>query len=191
MLETMRQVKIKGLVPLLQHNGQLADPMNEFVREMKKITRKPAKQKTDNDHAELARLEFLGGLYLDDKGEPCIPGENLEAMLVDAARKQRLGKQAEAAIICDGNFPLLYDGPRDPDALWEDGRFRFTKGAKPPGQGRVMRTRPIFRSWFLVFDIMFDDAILDRGQVRDLVIASGGVGLCDWTPRYGRFEVVS
>jgi hypothetical protein len=187
MLKTI-DVELKGIAPLIMHNGQLADPMNEFVREMKKITRKPAKQKTDADHIELARLEFLGGLYLDEDKEPCIPGENLEAMLIEAARKQRLGKQAEAAIICDGMFPLIYDGPRDPKALWEDGRFRFTKGAKPTGQGRVMRTRPIFRSWSLLFTLAFDDSVIDEAQVRDMLVIAQGMGLGDWTPRHGRFE---
>jgi hypothetical protein len=51
---------------------------------MKRVSGKRAK--TDADFEELARLEFLGGLYLHN-GEPCLPGEVIEAALVEAAAR--------------------------------------------------------------------------------------------------------
>lgn len=183
------EIEIRGVAPLLMHNGQLANPMNPWVRLMKNITSKPSKQRTDDDLIELARLEFMGGLYLDEKGEPCIPGENLEALLIQAARGRRQGKQAESGIICDGNFPLIYDGPRNADKLWADERFRFTKSARPSGQGRVMRTRPIFRAWSLAFTLSYDPSFVDDAKVKTIVELAQSVGLGDWKPRFGRFEV--
>lgn len=83
------------------HSGRLADPLNPIAKAVKKVSSK--RMKTDADFAELARLEFLGGLYLH-RGEPCIPGEVLEAALIEAARKMRRGQQAKAGVICDDFF---------------------------------------------------------------------------------------
>src|SRR5919197_2014309 len=95
--------------PLLCHNGQLADPLNDIARQMKKISGK--RNKTDTDLEELARLEWYGSLYLDEGKKPCLPGEVLEAAFVQGAKRQKRGKQAQAGIICPSNYPLEYDGP--------------------------------------------------------------------------------
>ena len=76
-------VRVRGIAPLICHNGQLVDPMNKWVRAIKKLTNK-GKKKTDEDIAEIARLEFLGGLYAGEDGAPCVPGENIEAWLGEA-----------------------------------------------------------------------------------------------------------
>lgn len=75
--------KVEGIAPLLMHNGQLADPLCRWTQEMKVITSK--RKKTEDDFERLAQLEWMGGLYLDDKGAPAIPGELIEAMLIGAA----------------------------------------------------------------------------------------------------------
>ena len=67
--------RITGVAPLLFHNGQLADPINPHTRSIAELTSK--RKKVEADHAEIARREFLGSLYLMD-GEPCIPGEMIE-----------------------------------------------------------------------------------------------------------------
>jgi hypothetical protein len=63
---------MRGVSPLLTHSSRLANPLDAVTKEMKRISKKRAK--TDADLEYLARLEFLGGLWLQD-GEPCIPGE--------------------------------------------------------------------------------------------------------------------
>lgn len=186
----MVDVRIKGITPLLMHNGALADPTNPIVRAMKKISAKRT-GKTDDDILELARLEFMGGLYLDEKGEPCIPGENIEATLVEAARQTKRGKKATSAFIVEGNPVLNYEGPHDADSLWADTRFRFYKGVKLNGKVRIMRMRSIFRSWAVSFTLHYETDTLDLEAVRDILETAQGVGLGDWRPKYGRFEVVS
>jgi hypothetical protein len=52
--QTLR-FKLISVAPLLCHNGQLADPLNDIARQMKKISSK--REKTDTDLEELARLE--------------------------------------------------------------------------------------------------------------------------------------
>src|SRR5688572_8352761 len=118
---------IVGVAPLLMHNGQLADPLNKWAKAMKKITAK--RKKTDEDYEELSRLEFEGGLYLDDDLAPCIPGINLEGCLVDGAKKSKLGEQFKAAVMIVDNWPLLYSGPRAVEELWAHGGFRDTRRA--------------------------------------------------------------
>jgi hypothetical protein len=176
--------RLAGASPLICHNGQLADPLNSISKEMERVSSKRAK--TDADFEELARLEFLGGLYLDN-GEPCIPGEVIEAALVEAAKKMRRGQQAKAGIISQGNFPIQYDGPRTANELWADERFRLVAGVKVQ-RNKVMRTRPIFREWASEISVDFMPGQLNRSEVEEMVRTAGTVvGIGDWRPKFGRF----
>lgn len=177
---------LSGLSGLLMHNGQLADPLSPFARAIKSVSAR--RTKTDSDHLELARLEFMGSLYLQD-GEPCLPGEMIEAVLLQGARRSKQGKQAAAAIVCEGNHKLDYPGPRSPDGLWEDESFRLRAGVRV-GTARVMRTRPVFRQWSSVVLIEFNDAIVNATDVvKWATVAGAEIGLGDWRPRFGRFAV--
>ena len=180
---------IKGTSPLICHNGQLCDPLNDIVRKMKEISAK--RKKVDADHEELSRLEWYGSLYLND-GHPCIPAENIEAALFGkggAARKESAGKQAEVALFVDGNAILEYPGPDDIDDLWEDGGYLLRSKVKVKTSS-IMRSRPIFREWSTVFTVVYDAQMLDRKDVERWISVSGDiVGVGDWRPRYGRFTV--
>ena len=180
---------VRGVAPLLMHNGQLANPMNKFAKAMKAITSK--RKKTDEDHAQLADLEFTGGLYVDEQGRPVLPGEVVEATIVAGAKKTKKGKDAKSAIIVDGNFPVIYDGPKTVDGLCGDERFRYVAGVVV-GQSRVMRTRPMFKNWECKFTVHYLDEVFDPQEVIDFVETAGRVaGFGDCRPRFGRFEVVS
>lgn len=180
--------QLTGVAPLIMHNGQLADPMGEFPRAIKKLTAKKTK-KTEADLAEMARLEWRGGLYVDDEDRIIVPGTCIEGALVEAAKQVRLGKQFKAGMICDGNWRLDYDGPNDPDKLYERPAFRDTRGVIV-SRSRVMRTRPIFPRWSLTCDVHYLPTVLNPGQVVEAMQTAGQiVGLCDYRPRYGRFDV--
>jgi hypothetical protein len=180
------QFKITGLCPLLMHNGSLADPKNSFSQAIRPISGK--RLKTEADYEEMAKLEFLGSLYLS-KGEPCIPGELLEAAMLEGAKKRKRGPQARAGIICDKMFPLEYTGPRDPLALWEDARFRFVKGVRVQ-RNRVIRTRPKFDEWSFDAELSYDPTLLNPKELREIAeVAGQTVGLGDWRPRFGRFHI--
>jgi hypothetical protein len=179
--------EIKGVAPLIMHNGQTADPLSKFSKMIKQISSK--RNKTDADYEELARLEWYAGLYLQD-GKPCIPGEVLEATFSNSAKRRKLGKQAQAGLICAGNYQLIYEGPDDVNVLWENHAFRLTVGVRIKGN-RIMRTRPIFRKWASQIEVQFDSSMLNGSQVEEIVrIAGEEVGLMDWRPKFGRFEVV-
>ena len=178
--------KIMGIpeVDLIMHNGQLADPLNPWAKAMKRVTKK--RSKTDADHDEIARLEFLGGLYLQD-GKPCIPAKVLKATLVSAAKRVKKGKLAKSGMFVAKNAPLDYDGPTDAAGLWANERFR-SREPKRVGTSTVMRSRPKFDAWSSVVTIGHDDAQLDATEVDEIVnIAGAIIGLMDDRPECGRF----
>ncbi len=180
------QVKlaITGVSPLIVHNGQLCDPMNKIVKSLKQVTSK--RKKVDADLEEMARLEFLGSLYLKDS-KPVIPGEVMEACLVSGAKKSKSGVQAKAGMFIEETIPIIYDGPKDPIELWNDERFRIVAGVKV-GQARVMRTRPKFNDWRLEFTVSYLEELLNPKDVFEFAKVAGiQCGLCDWRPRFGRF----
>jgi hypothetical protein len=176
--------RILGVSPLLMHNGQTADPLNQFSIGLKKISGK--RGKTEEDYRALAHLEFLSGLYLKNK-KPCIPGFVMEACLCEAAKKSRRGKQALSGIFVNEDSELIYDGPQDPEKMWEDESFRLSASVRIQ-KNRVMRTRPRFDKWEAVVAISFDDKVLNASDVEEILKSACDVGLCDWRPKFGRFS---
>ena len=186
MLQTMR-ITIEGIVPLIMHNNAGADPLDPRTQELKKYTSK--RKKTEADEKEIARLEWHLGLYLNEKEQPCVPGENLERMLREAAKKNSLGKAFLTGISCGTSWPLQYDGPKKISKLEQDKRF-VLRSAVRVQTSTVMRTRPQFPQWSVTFDLDYFDDILNAGQiVTTLPIAGRMIGLMDYRPRYGRFIV--
>jgi hypothetical protein len=182
--------KLTSASPLLMHNAQLADPLNKWTKEIKRVSGK--RKKVDADHEEMARLEFLGGLYMMKSGKtlvPCLPSAMIEAALVGAARTQKRGKQAQSGIYVMSDTPLIYDGPKDADELYAKDEFRLRCAARV-GQARIMRTRPIFRAWKAEVVVSYHDSDVDHDVLRDLVqIAGEVIGVGDWRPKFGRFNL--
>lgn len=180
---------IRGITPLIMHNGQLADPLNEFSRALAKLTGQ--KQKTEKYHRDVSECEWRGGLYVDEDGHPCLPGDVIEACLVEGAKKYKLGKACKGGLIVQGDWALDYDGPKTVDALWKNGGFLKRAGVRV-GQSRIIRSRPIFTRWACTFEVNWDpELIKDKEQLDDIVDSAGLAGICEWRPKYGRFEVES
>ena len=183
--QTLR-FRIIGASPLLFHNGRLADPLDDHVKAMALISNK--RKKTEADHRQLAEMEFKASLYLNG-GCPCIPDEMMEAALVKAANLERRGSRAKAGLVVRGHLMLEYEGPKEPDALWADQRFRLRCGVRV-GPSRVMRTRPRFESWQANLVVDFLPHLLNRQDVENLLSTAGEqIGIGDWRPRFGRFQV--
>lgn len=177
--------KEAGGTPLVMHNERLADPLDERTREISRITKK--RSKTEADHMEIARLEFLGGLYLNDNG-PCIPSWNVLRCLQEGAKRLRKG-----ADVLRGVAPLVqsvdlaYEGPRDPDVLWKDGGFslRKTVGVQ---RSRTVRTRPIFTEWTATLPVEVDPVVFDPDTLAECWRLAGRyAGLGEMRPIYGKF----
>lgn len=186
---TQISVRINGVAPMIQHNIQLLDPTNKYTLAMKDITSK-GKKKTDADLAELKRLEFAGGLYIDDSG-PYIPSEWIESTIRDGAKKNRRGPAAKAGVFCpDDRYHLAFAGPKTIDALFADEVFVDVRGVVVGGKSRVMRTRPRFPKWSLSFQVAINDEVVSVKDLRMMLDQAGMlVGMGDYRPKYGRFLV--
>lgn len=176
-----------GASPLIMHSSQTVDPLNKYARAMKEISSK--RKKVDADHLELARIEFLAALYTDEDGDVVLPSENIEACLVGGAKKSKSGVQAKSGLFVEQPAKLVYDGPTTPKELFEDVRFRYTCPAKI-GTSRVMRTRPMFKQWSANVEITYLTEVLTERDIREFAYQAGMlVGIGDWRPKYGRFNV--
>lgn len=180
------KAKLTGLRPLLMHSDKFADPLNPLTKAHKELTSK--RKKTDEDHEAIAKSEWLGGLYLDEKG-PYIPGVNIESCLVAGGKLSKLGTQLKRSVeIMDEKCHLEYDGPKKAEKLWEAG-FYDARSVKVQ-QARLMRYRPLFTKWACVAEIAFDEDSINREQVIKCLEDGGqycGVG--DYRPKFGRFSV--
>lgn len=179
------KVRFTGVVPLLLHNGQLANPLNPYSKAIKNITNK--KKKTDADFEEIARLEWEGSLYLNEEKKIVIPGELVEATLVASAKKLRSGNEAKSGIIVDGNYEITVDGiPLPPyKELWDDEAYRFMAPVVVK-RNRVMRMRPIIPAgWQIEPVIQYDPSVITNENQIFQFLEHGAIG--DWRPKYGRF----
>ncbi len=181
--------RLKGIVPMLMHNAQTADPLNRFTKAIKKISSK--RKKTDADYEAIAKLEYEAGLYLNN-GRPCVPGYIIEGVIYGrggAARKERMGKQAQAAIFCDEDLILEYDGPKAFKEMWADENMRDISMVRIQSS-KIIRTRPkIPTGWIVEGELIYNEKLVNEEEVIHwLRMAGEECGLMDWRPKYGRFK---
>ena len=180
-------ISLEGTSPLLMHNPQMVDPDFDLNRQIKALTSK--RKKTDDDLRAIERLEWFGGLYVDN-GVIVQPTAKVRKCLINAARIFKQGKQVERALSFKSMYaPLEYDGPAEPQKAFADHAFhsRLSVGV---GGKRVMRVRPKFSPWRLSVDGLFiEDAGLNLDEFERIVEMAGMVeGLGDGRViGYGRF----
>lgn len=192
---------ITGISPLLLHNGQAIDPLNHYAKEMRRCSKK--RNKTDEDQALISRVEWFMSIYhngspdqikdgeitVDPKARIVLPATGIEAMLLGGAKKLKQGNAAKSGLIVEDDALLDYDGPKNINELHAAGKH-LHRVAVRVGTARVMRTRPIFRSWSACITISYDSSVVDEPEILGMLRAAGQqVGIGDWRPRFGRFEV--
>ena len=182
---------------LLMHNGQLANPLNAYAKALKLLTAK--RKKTDEDYAEIARLEWEGGLYLQN-GIVVIPGSNIDRCIWDAAKMSKDGKTyRQGVIVADDYCPLAYrgkkikvNGTKEIPNLELDkyfAEYNFQTMVKV-GKDKVLRTRPIFYDWSLECTLYFEETRFDERTLLNIVQRAGAyTGLMEDRPRKGSFSV--
>lgn len=202
---------MRSLSPLLVKNGNGANPLDPLVKELKKWTSK--RKKTDSDYEVISQLEWLGSFYTSEPGTfdikngklviqgfgvPVIPGENIEGMLVKGAKKRKNGEAFKAGIIVEQDtvieIPSDGNGKSKTKTIAEmlgDPNHVYIHRAVVQGK-TVMRTRPIFNRWQLKPTISYLPSEINRAEVEETLELCGRIiGLGDWRPRFGRFEVVT
>lgn len=200
-ISTMRSItfRIEGLEgqSLMFHNGQLANPFYVYTKALKEYTKR--RSKTEDDHLQMAKIEWEGGLYMSHKNEdgfwaddsyPIIPRECLFATLWSGAKKYKQGNQFKAGVVVENDARLIYEGAKTLAGMRGVERFIDSRLVDVNGS-KVMRTRPKFLGWSAEFTVQFDDSVIDEEMVIRSVEAGGRlVGLCELRPTQGRFRIV-
>lgn len=183
----LEKFDIEGTRPLIMHNGDLADPRNEYVKQLKPLTAK--RNKTEETLIAIERLEFLGGLYYDGT-HIIIPTRVIKKMILEAARKSRQGKLVESGVSCTQDAILKFPGPHDPKKLWENDQFHY-RVMVVVNNARIPRMRPIFHEWSAVLAINYDTEVVIKDYLRQWVEVAGMyVGFGEQRPDFGRFKLV-
>src|SRR5574343_1093909 len=181
-------IKITGYTALLMHGDQLADPLADVTKAFKKVSGK--RTKTDADHEDMARMEFLAGLYVED-GQIVIPNRNIMKCLIEGARVTKMGTKVERGLTVTGTaFPLVHDGPSDPEKLYADKNFVSRMTVKV-GQSRTIRCRPVFKRWSVTATALIDPAVISLDELQDIASNAGAlIGLGDYRKGggFGRFS---
>lgn len=186
----MKTVKfqIEASGPMLMHSDKTANPLNEYTKKLKAFTSK--RKKTDDDHMEIAKIEFEASCYYD-KGW-YIPAANYEAMLLASAKHFKLGTTIKQALLIpdDGSFEFD-DDKLKPNELFNHPEYVDQRTVKV-GTSKTIRTRPIFKNYTSKFTCWLDTDKMDVEILKQVVENAGNyVGLGDYRPRYGKFNVTN
>lgn len=186
-METLT-VRITGTSPLLMHSELLCNPLAAETKAHKSVAAK--RKKSDDDHLWLLESEWRNGMYHDDKIGPYIPAINLESAIAAGGKIHRLGTTIKQVVqVLDDQVKLEYDGPRKKDAMWKSGEFTDIRGVGVNGK-KIMRARPIFKRWSAQFQVAYMEDVIDRGDlVRAIEETGRRIGIGDYRPRFGRFDV--
>lgn len=169
-------VEVKGLCDMLHSNP-------ERMKE----------KQVDIGSPEWEKKEFELAQYKDSKGRPYIPASHFEESLIIAGSKEKYkGQQSYASLFKCGIkvFPekvYFCNGVKiRPFGCWAVVR----NGSR---RSRVWRIRALIeKGWRAKFEIeVFNNEVNFEVLKNALTYAGAFVGLGDWRPKYGRFEVIS
>ncbi len=184
--------RLTGRTMLLMKSSAGVNPLNELVKARGNLTSKRPKQRTDDDIWEIYRLDFELSMYYDEELGPYIPGVNVEAAILEAAKIERSGPACKAGVsVVTDKMPLQYKGPRKIKDLWDANvKFADIRPTKLKASSSLMTCRPCFPTgWQINGTVGFNSAIVDHAQVERWIKQIGDIGLCDYRKRYGKSRV--
>lgn len=182
------KLRITGTSPLMMHADTLANPLSPATKLHKELTSK--RKKTDDDHLAIARSEFIAGAYWNKDEGFFIPANCLDASFFAGAKLQKLGVHwKRGALVLENRVKLLHSGPATPEALWQSPENVDCRGVKV-GMAKIMRYRPIFLDWAAELTVSLNTDVLDMQEAKKAIEDAGAlIGVCEYRPRFGRFEV--
>lgn len=168
-------VKIRGVAPLLQHRFPIEEHGAEASKKKQKVYR-------PEDDAKKA-------LYYNDEIGIYQPSEHILAAMIKAGTSFKFeGKRTFKDIVAAGIAV-------EPECIsMNRGLDEYTIDLRPVviQRARVVRARPRFDVWELVFDVLIlDDENISAPTIKDILEKAGTLGIGDYRPRFGRFQVVS
>lgn len=172
------QVTIEGVAPILFHAWNV-----ESVESKSKAKKGSAEKKSDDVESYV---------YRTDKGNIAIPGEYLKGAIVGAAKFRqdpRSPRKSAADLFKAGIIsltPLADLGARDWDYL-DRRRVVIQRNA-------ITRSRPAMKEgWKATFVLMVNlPEYIDQAMLNETIAQAGKlIGLADFRPSFGRFNVVA
>lgn len=152
------------------------------------------------DPLERERMFWREKLYFDDQDNVYMPGENLHQMMKDAAKYwgMKIAGSANKTYtdVVDKGMIIdnCYMGMKKDSPLFT-GLGKMVNGNPSKGKksgAKVYKIRPLLMNWSMDFHIHSFDARLTKPILKTIMTYAGTfVGMGDWRPTYGRFEVVS
>ena len=188
MLETMK-IRLRGASQMILHNGQTANPLNRYAKQLKAVSGK--RNKTEDDLEALAKIEFLAGWYQNPAGAYTLPAHNIEAAMLEGAKRDKNGRLVQGGVFVVDDPLLVFPGSdKSPDELWKAGENALMVSVRVQ-RNRVMRTRPVIPAgWTAEVEVKYDPTIIEPPViVQALEVAGLERGLGDWRPKFGRFLV--
>lgn len=184
------KLKITGTSAMLLHSDRGANPIAPDTIAHKALTSK--RKKTDADHIDIAKSEYLLGFYPGAKIG--IPSTNFKSALVEGAKLNKLGAAFNRCVyIIDDHLPIAHSGPAAREKMWETPACVDCRSVKV-GMARLMRYRPRLNDWSLVVNLEFDENMVETNQILAAAENAGRyIGLGDYRPAkggaFGRFTV--
>jgi hypothetical protein len=167
------EVKIKGVVPLLQHRFPTEKAEKKSVR-------------STGDRSEEYAKEAVNALYKDERGMIYQPADHILGALAKAAGDFKITGRGRKTYrdMFKSSVVVTPDAIPHEKPTWEvDRRPVVIKGS------RILRERPKFMDWSLSFNIeVLEDQLPDE-VLKDVLEQAGKVGIGDYRPRFGRFMV--
>ena len=179
------KIALAGKTPLLMHRFGDADQMAATAGTRSSIS---TDAQTPTELAEQS-------LYRDEAGVVGLPGPNVFRALIDAGTFFKVGRskvttQKSSILPAACSLDELFL-PVTPDTWKVD-----TRPVRIPATGgRILRHRPCFDKWSLVFHLQLDTALIGPKLMREIVDAAGQrIGLGDFRPAckgpFGKFLVL-
>ena len=201
-MEILKKIKVtlKSISPLIMHSDQGINPAHPLSVKMKEIS--GIRKKTLDHHKAMSRIEFELGLYwMEDLGV-YIPCKVLMGAIKAAARMSKRGKETRGITIDAAiGIPIKGYEKSTPEQLWSitdktgNQKHVFIEPVNVQ-RAKILRTRPIFPSWEITFDLYLDTETFNPNELKALIEKAGfECGIMECRPQrvtgnYGRFEVV-
>lgn len=176
-IEVKVKIKIKGISDYLQHKRPVEDDSDSL------------KKKGSIDYSKEAEKS----VYSDEEIGCYIPSKHLRGCLVKAGTAFKITGQGQKTFkdLINATIEIEPDKiPLNKDTC----DYTHSEWVKIKNRDQIMRFRPAFKKgWEAEFKLlMLDEERLPKKALEEILSYAGKfVGIGDWRPHFGRFEVVS
>ncbi len=203
MAKNGKTIKTAGFVPMITkptlYEAEIKGLDGLLMNKMPDLSRPKASKENQvkMDALEKEQLTWREKAHYDENGEIYIPGENIHECMKEAAkywgaRIEGEGKKTYTDVIAKAviieNLTL---------GIHKDDLIPFGKAVNgTPSKGKksgskVYKIRPLIRPWGGTFKFhVFDGRLTNHVLATILTYAGTFIGLCDWRPTFGRFELI-